>query len=114
MLYKEVFLVYVFNVWGVMIVAGNTMNLFSKNDQQEINTNYIFKYSLLTVSCVKTNLLNEEALSKELLLKIYSIFLLKNNQIMSKKSLNQNAGLKNGLNISKGEIKHQAVSEALS
>ena len=29
-------------------------------------------------------------------------------------ALNQNAGLKNGLNISKGEIKHQAVSEALS
>ena len=29
-------------------------------------------------------------------------------------ALNQNAGLQNGLNISKGEIKHQAVSEALS
>ena len=29
-------------------------------------------------------------------------------------ALNQNSGLKNGLNISKGEIKHQAVSEALS
>ena len=29
-------------------------------------------------------------------------------------ALNQNPGLQNGLNISKGEIKHQAVSEALS
>ena len=29
-------------------------------------------------------------------------------------ALNQSAGLQNGLNISKGEIKHHAVSEALS
>ena len=29
-------------------------------------------------------------------------------------AFNQNIGLKNGLNISKGEIKHRAVSEALS
>ena len=35
-------------------------------------------------------------------------------EISREEALNQNAGLKNGLNISQGEIKHQAVNEALS